>query len=121
MAKLTGPLMSLDAAGPFGDVLGFMRLGSRPVVRSRAAASMDRRAGRKRAASQGQVVQRARFGTVRLMWQSLTPEQQAQWRADADRLHENVFAFYAGYWLPRIGTAWDNGTTLWDDAETLWT
>lgn len=79
MARVKGPLMSMDARGTFAREMRF-RHQSGQVVAYRAGAPGSRRPARP-STSQAQV--RARFSAAKARWWALAPERRAAWRAYA--------------------------------------
>jgi len=76
MARVTGPLFSLDASGTIASALNFTR---------NLAGGVARRVPRTRKpATAAQQAQRDRYRTAAALWASLSPEEKATY-ADAGR------------------------------------
>lgn len=76
MAKLTGPLMSLDASGSVASTLTFAKWKGRPYVRQLVTPSNPR--------SPGQTANRAMLNFLGKQWALLSAPEQATWQALAD-------------------------------------
>mgnify|MGYP001765784216 CR=1 FL=1 len=89
MAKVKGPLMSLDASGTIaGDTrLRHMR-GHVLMYRGGEPGSVRRKAP---SATQAQV--RAKFADARARWRTLSPPQRAYWQAVAQELGAGLSAW----------------------------
>lgn len=86
MAKVRGPLFSLDARGQFGDALLF-RGGTR---RTHVYQPADRSRINQQPASAKQAPVRARFGEAVAAWRALTAPERAAWDAQALGSSRNV-------------------------------
>lgn len=76
MAKLRGPLMSLDARGSLGDSLTFARIGNTNFARHRAKPSNPQ--------TLAQQITRARGRYLNALWQLLNATYRATWQPIAD-------------------------------------
>ena len=74
MAKLAGPLLSLQASGSLGPRLTFSQRKSGPQVRfQRAQADVI---------TDARTTQREYFQTAVSWWHELTPDEQDEWHAE---------------------------------------
>jgi hypothetical protein len=76
MAKLNGPLMSIDARGSLGPRLTFSTRSSGPQCRFQSKQAD--------AQSAGQLLQRGFFSTAITWWGMLTPVEKGLWAWEGD-------------------------------------
>lgn len=120
MAKLSGPLLSLDATGTIGDNLGYVRKAGASVARSIGRIRAAARDGRKRPASSLQEQVRARWSAGVDAWNALAPEEKAAYSEAADDLNLTGYNLFMRDFTPSTTTAWDGGASVWDDGLTTW-
>jgi hypothetical protein len=75
MARITGPLMSVDASGTYGKALTFGKWKGRNYVRERVIPANPRTAA--------QLGVRAMLGYLSRLWGTLVAPDKASWNADA--------------------------------------
>jgi alpha-ketoglutarate-dependent taurine dioxygenase len=115
MAKITGPLMSLDARGAFARRLTFSHVTSGSVVKKFSEPA--------KRVSAAQTTRRTLYQDGIAAWKNLTPEEQQVWNgiAQIDRMTGfNIFMRAQLTPSAPAGTIWDSGTTTWDSGMTLW-
>lgn len=86
MAKVRGPLFSLDARGQFGDALLFRGGTHRTHVYQPA----DRSRINQQPASTQQATVRQRFGAAVAAWRALAAPERAEWNTRAQSTGRNV-------------------------------
>lgn len=96
MAKVRGPLFSLDARGQFGDALLF-RGGTR---RTHVYQPADRARINQQPASTQQATVRQRFGEAVAAWRALAAPERAEWNTRALGTGRNVngWNLFLGAW-----------------------
>lgn len=87
MAKLTLPLLSLEARGSLGGVLSFDKRSGQHRVRAKPTPTDPH--------SLAQIYQRWLYQDYIFWWHELTPTQKQQWESDARRLRITGF----NYWM----------------------
>lgn len=102
MAKVRGPLLSVDAAGQVGGALCFRHHAGGVHVLP-VAAPGSRTKGLK--PSEAQLVQRARYRAANAAWRAQSPEERAQWqaRAKAGRRPQSGWNLYLAAWMAQPG------------------
>jgi Family of unknown function (DUF6266) len=93
MAKVTGPLMSLDASGSIASTITFSKWKGRPYVRNLVKPSNPR--------TNAQTAQRAMFAFLSQQWAAITDPDKATWQAMADALKASPFNGYQKYNMDR--------------------
>lgn len=88
MARVTGPLMSVDASGAVASTIVFAKWRGRNYVRRFAIPSNPR--------SQLQLSMRAIMKFLAQQWAALSDGDQASWEAGADSLKISPFNHFAG-------------------------
>ena len=78
MAKLIGPLMSIDARGSVGDALTYAKIGKTNYAKQYTVPRNPK--------SAAQTAHRLGIGFISSLWKTLTVEQKATWNALADQL-----------------------------------
>jgi hypothetical protein len=96
MAKVTGPLFSVDARGTLGDVLTYQKGFGRHRV--------TRKPGHRDAESGGQLSQRGKFLAAIAYWKALTAEAKAAYNAIADAMQMTGYQYVLKlHMLGRLG------------------
>ena len=116
MAKVRGPLLSVDAAGQVGGALCFRHHAGGVHVLP-VAAPGSRTKGLK--PSTAQLAQRARYRAANAAWRALSPEERAAWqaRAKAGRRPQSGWNLYLAAWMANPGEEVNNALLL--DTATL--
>lgn len=99
MARVTGPLMSMDASGTIAGAIVFSRWKGLPYVRRHAIPSNPR--------SFKQVSMRAMMTFLSRAWTGIGAGPQGNWSAAAETLHQSGFNRFVGHNQSR----WRNFTT----------
>lgn len=89
MAKVKGPLMSLDASGTLAGEVRFRHQSGHVLVYRNGAPGSVRKA--RPSPSQARV--RAKYADARLRWQALTPKQRRYWEDQARALDAGLSAW----------------------------
>ena len=111
MAKVRGPLLSVDAAGQVGGALCFRHhAGGVHVLPVTAPGSRTK--GLK--PSEAQLAQRARYRAANAAWRALSAEERAQWqaRAKAGRRPQSGWNLYLAAWMAQPGEEVNNALLL---------
>lgn len=113
MAKVTGPLLSMEAAGTLGKLLTFTATGKGHRVYKFSPPRGTGDAGRK-----------AHYAAGCAAWRALDEEGKQGYNESARPLKLTGFNLYMreymnAYNLPS-GTTWDGGSTTWDGGSTTW-
>lgn len=116
MAKLTGPLHSLSAAGGIGNTVLFQGSATGAIARRFFSPSNPRTAA--------QTARRIAYQSAVADWHALTAEEKSQWKEAGKARHITGFnAFLSAtlpHGVPATGTTWDGGATTWDGGTTTW-
>ena len=96
MARVTGPLLSLDASGTVYDTLTYAKWKERNYVRQWFKPANPQ--------SAGQVAQRAVFAAGVADWQSQTAETQADWDEAARVFYISGFNYFVQQYIKQGGT-----------------
>lgn len=89
MAKLIGPLMSLDARGQLGKNLIFSKSGKSNYAKTYKTPTNPQ--------SAAQTAHRLGIGFISQLWRTLHPEQKATWQELADRLQLPLYHAFLKY------------------------
>lgn len=87
MAKITGPLMSLDASGSVASTITFSKWKGRNYVRQTVTPSNPK--------TPGQTANRAMFGFLASAWKNLGATPQGSWEDAAKQLNASPFNAYS--------------------------
>ena len=111
MAKVRGPLLSVDAAGQVGGALCFRHHAGGVHVLP-VAAPGSRTKGLKPSAAQ--LAQRARYRAANGAWRALSPAERAAWqaRARAGRRPQSGWNLYLAAWMANPGEEVSNALLL---------
>lgn len=104
MARVVGPLMSIEASGTFAKTLVYSKWKGRPYVRERVIPANPK--------SAQQTGIRAMFGYVAAIWGSLAAPAKASWEASALAKGISAFNEYASVNM----TNWQNSLAPIQDA-----
>jgi len=113
MAKLIGPLHSLDATGALGKAITFTGStgGARAIVYKKPSGT-------------GTPVRKALYSAGCTAWKALTSDEKQIWVVVGTKTNITGFNAFMSNWLtaPPLppGTTWDGGTTTWDSGTTTW-
>jgi len=88
MARVTGPLMSMDASGTIAGAIVFSRWKGLPYVRRHAIPSNPK--------SDKQVSVRAAMRFLTREWPTLTAPEVHEWELLADTMHQSAFNRFCG-------------------------
>ena len=116
MARVRGPLLSVDAAGQVGGALCFRHHAGGVHVLP-VAAPGSRTKGLKPSAAQ--LAQRARYRAANAAWRALSPAERTEWqaRAKAGRRPQSGWNLYLAAWMANPGEEVSNALLL--DTATL--
>ncbi len=97
MAKVTAPLLSLDASGTVGGTISFGKWKGRNYVRSKVTPYNPR--------STAQTTHRTLFSSAVAVWKGMTTEDKGTWnsRARALGLVMSGFNFYVQQYIAQAG------------------
>lgn len=112
MAKVSGPLHSLEASGTVGNTLTMLK------QRGRQLAKFKSKPGG--APTAAQLAQRARYRAAVDAWNLLDPAGKAAWQDAADAKRITAFNAFLAANIGSAGTLWDAGATTWDGGATSW-
>lgn len=104
MAKVTGPLMSLDASGSVADTITFSKWKGRNYVRQTVTPANPK--------SAGQTSNRSMFGFLAAIWKTLTGLSQGTWDAAGAALNASAFNGFTRFNQNR----WTQGLTPWRES-----
>ena len=116
MARVRGPLLSVDADGQVGGTLCFRHHAGGVHVLP-VAGPGSRTKGLQPSAAQ--LAQRARYRAANTAWRALRPEERAAWQAQAKGSRQNVSGWnlYLAAWMANPGEEVNNALLL--DTATL--
>ena len=116
MARVRGPLLSVDAAGQVGGAICF-RHGAAGVHVLPVAAPGSRTKALKPSAAQ--LAQRARYREANASWRAQSPAERAQWQALAKTSRRNVSGWnlFLRAWMANPGEEVSNALLI--EAATL--
>lgn len=121
MAKVKGPLFSLDAAGRIADALTFGRSKSGALARSMVKPAGARVVG---PTSSAQALRRALYTRGVQRWRGLTEIERSLFSgAAAARQISPYNAFISAYLsgqVSALAAVWDAGATAWDAGATFY-
>ncbi len=116
MAKTTGPLHSLNAAGSLAGALIFQHgLGGQTTKR-------HHRGNQKPTAAR--LAQQDRYRAAVADWRALDQAGRDQWLPDAARYGLTTYQAFMRQALAAphapVGIQWDGGASIWDGGATIW-
>lgn len=113
MAKVSGPLLSMDASGMVGGLVVFTRT---PTGHRAYKLNAPKNTGVQ--------ARKDYYADGCAAWRLLTPEEKQTWSDDAVIYQITGFNLFMKEWMltysPISGTVWDDGATTWDGGGTLW-
>lgn len=112
MAKVSGPLHSLEASGTVGSTLTMLKQQGRQLAKFKSKPGGT--------PSPAQLAQRARYRAAVDAWNLLDPAGKAAWKPTADAKRITPFNAFLAANIDNAGTVWDGGSTTWDNGNTSW-
>lgn len=120
MAKIEGPLLSIDAHGTIAGALTFQRRS----YNNSACAVVYAPKTQTLSATAAQLARRALLAGAITTWQSMSPAERAEYQAAATASDLSPYhAFLKAQLLappPPSGSIWDGGTSTWDGGASAW-
>ena len=105
MAKLTGPLFSLDASGPIAKAIDFVSARRNKIARSMHGLQLRKMTGQAQTPTIAQIAQRDFWQSGCAAWNALSAEQKAVWASDAFPLALTGFNLFMTQYAPAGGVA----------------
>lgn len=116
MAKATGPLLSIDAAGSIASALIFQRGRAGQIIKRHRRGNQTPTAAR--------LAQQARYRAAVDDWRALDQPGREAWIADAKRYALTPYQAFMRLALrtPETppGAIWDAGAAVWDAGASTW-